>query len=158
MPPALLRGFARDWEIRVPVVFDDGYACNGLFLDIVPEAGAVLNGVLIPVTEEEAEMLSLREAQYDTLDVTRLVQAPVSPGIKVVVFSGRTEYRRDSPGVQSFRPRSYRELVEAAALTRGAEFLEQFHATTHQITGREYEGGYRFADPHQELAARPVIR
>lgn len=156
MPLALLHGFARDWEIRVPIVFDDGHACNGQFLDISPQPDATVNGVLIPVTEGELEMLSRREAQYDAVEVGARIQPALAPGAKVLAFQGRHEFRRDTPQVASYRPYSYRSLVETAVLSRGEDFLAQFHAMTKPATVNEYQGGYRFADPAQELAARPL--
>lgn len=157
MPLALLRGYARDWEIRVPIVFEDGHACNGQFLDICPQPEASVNGVLIPVTETELRMLAGREAQYDAVEVGSLIQSPVQSAARVIAFQGRAEFRRDTPQVPSFRPSSYRTLVEAAALSRGEDFLAQFRTLTKPVQVGEYAGSYRFADPAQELAARPPV-
>lgn len=157
MPIGLLHEYSRDWEIRVPIIFEDGYACNGLFLDIAPQRGALINGVLIPVTEAELGMLMRREAQYDAVEVADLVQSSVPSGASIIAFQGRPEFRRDTAQMPSFRPRIYRALVEAAVSTRGEDFLAQFHATTRRISGVEYEGNYRFADLAQELATRPPL-
>ncbi len=158
MPIALLHDYARDWEIRVPIVFADGRACNGRFLDIAPAAGAMVNGVLIPVTEAEVEVLGRREAQYDAVDVSAQIQGPLSAQATVIVFRGRAEFRRDTSNKPSVRPENYRRLVEAAAATRGEEFFAQFRATTKELAGTDYRGKYQFADLEQELAARPPIR
>lgn len=155
MPLALLHGYARDWEIRVPIIFDDGIACNGQFLDISPQPDASVNGVLIPVSDQELAMLTRREAQYDAVEVGDRIQSAVAPAARVIAFRGRAEFRRDTPQVPSFRPRSYRSLVETAVRSRGADFLAQFHSLTKPAAVNEYQGGYRFADPAQEIAARP---
>lgn len=56
-----LRGYRRKFNIPV-----SGY----LYLNIIPEAGAVTCGVLINVSDKELEQLETREVGYKCLDVS----------------------------------------------------------------------------------------
>lgn len=161
LPIALLHQHRRDWEIKIPVVFDDETRCDALFLDVAPRPGSFVNGVLVPVTEREFAVLRTREAQYDAVDVTDLVEvvddAAAAPAPqRVIVFRGMAEHRRPSAaGVTAVVPERYRQMVDAAVATRGHAFVEQFAATTEAPSAPVKAGTYRFANAAQEAATRP---
>lgn len=155
MPVAVLRDYQRDWEIKIPVTFEDGYACDAMFLDVTVLPGFKVNGVLVPVTEEELAAITRREAQYDPVDVTSLIDTAVPVTGTVLVFRGRDEHRRQHSSIPAVVPRRYRELVENAMSTRGTAFAAMFHDSTVPPTGSERSGAYQFTDPRQELATRP---
>ncbi len=66
--PMMLLGFQRKINALV-----NGY----LYLNIVPRSGKWVPGMLIAVTKEELEVLKLREAGYDCVDVTDRIEIPV---------------------------------------------------------------------------------
>ena len=61
------------------------------FLDVVPDPGAAVNGVLAPVTGEDLRTLDRRERNYRRVDVTDLVRPAV--GARVWTFVGRPDAR-----------------------------------------------------------------
>lgn len=69
---AVLRASVQGFRRKMSVPFG-GYA----YLNLVPEAGRVVEGILIPVTEAEFELFSSREEGYDRVDVTPALKDPI---------------------------------------------------------------------------------
>ena len=146
---AHLRDYRRDWGIGVPVVFDDGTRATGAFLDVQADPGSVVLGALLRVSEDELRVLAAREAQYNTVDVTRAIAEEVDGS--VYAFVGRAEHRAGD----RMLPQRYIDLVAAAVSTRGEAYAAEFWATTEPADLPRRDGTYRFADPDQERATRP---
>lgn len=101
-------------------------------------------------------MLTRREAQYDPVDVTELIDTSATINGRVLVFRGRAEHRWQRSNTPAVVPQRYRELIEEAMATRGVVFAQMFRTLTAQPTGAERAGANQFADPAQEAAARPL--
>ena len=63
--PATLPGYKRRMNLRYK---------DHLFLNIVPREDSAVDGLLIPVNENELETLKIREQGYDCVDVTELLK------------------------------------------------------------------------------------
>ena len=159
LPAARLNGYRRDFGIGVPVAFDDGLRCIARFLDVQPAGDGSVLGALVHVTDAEFAVLATREAQYDAVDVTELIDV-VGPGGAaiaidgpVIAFSGRAEHRR--AGAEDVLPQRYLDMVSEAVASRGAGFAAEFWQSTLAAELPRHSGSYRFADPAQEQATRP---
>lgn len=156
-----LGGYRRDWEIAIPVIFDDEYEANALFLDVQPTADSFVNGVLLQVSADELAILAAREAQYDTIEVTANIRYTENTGAvdplasQVFTFCGKPQHRTGATAGECVLPARYHRLVTDAVASRGSEFEAEFWASTAPVTAPLREGGYRFSNPAQELATRP---
>ena len=54
---------------------------NHLYLNIVPREDSYVEGVLVPVTESELELLKVREIGYECVDVTANIVEPVDGAV-----------------------------------------------------------------------------
>ena len=143
--PAVLRGFRRCWDVamdneqRIPgyKVFVDPEsgeqpAVFVTFLNIRPEPGAWVNGVLVPVPASELGSLDARERNYERQDVTRYVDADLEGRIWAYVGSGagRQRYRTGRARGTAVISAEYLAHVEAGFASFGTPMLEQFRLTT----------------------------
>lgn len=148
---AVLLDHQRDWEIRIPVrSLVLKVELDALFLDLVPRAGAYVNGAILPATDDDIQRLAHREAQYELVDVSAQVIAPIPA--RVVTFRGRAEHRHSRDGIRCAVPERYREWVGRTVAARGPVFAERFAATTCPPAADAFPGEYTFADPAQAAA------
>ena len=143
--PAELRGFRRGWDVamdnekRIPgyKVFVDPKsgeqpAVFVTFLNIRPDPGGSVNGVLMPVPASELGSLDARERNYDRRDVTSHVDADVDGRIWAYVGSaaGRERYTTGLARGTAVVSSEYVEHVEAGFASFGRQMLERFRLTT----------------------------
>jgi hypothetical protein len=139
-PPLRLPGHNRRWSTirnnhRVEKSFapasGDGEIEWVLGLNLEPAPGAEgPNGVLVEVSEAEAERLDLREMRYRRVDVTEA--AGDGHGFdRVIAFAAREEHLASSPPpAGAVIIASYLETVEAAFDALGPGQLDLFRETT----------------------------
>ena len=143
--PAALHGFRRCWDVamdneeRIPgyKAFVDPESGEQppvfvTFLNIQPEPGAWINGVLMPVHASELGSLDARERNYDRHDVTSCVDAGVDGRIWAYVGSGggRRRYRTGRAQGTAVVSAEYLAHVEAGFASFGTRMLEHFRLTT----------------------------
>ncbi len=140
--PAVLHGYERVWQLVVPLAFDadpNRAARPGVFLDIAIAPGAGCLGAVFSVSPDELARLDRREAEYDRLDVTRLIDPP--PAQTVYAYRGRPAHTR--PPADAVIPRRYWRLVEDAAARYGPAFARRFAASTRPTRLPLADGHYR---------------
>lgn len=66
--PGVLPGYKRRMNLRYE---------EHVFLNIVPREDSAVDGLLIPITEDELELLKEREEGYDCVDITSLLREKI---------------------------------------------------------------------------------
>lgn len=141
--PARLLGHARRFGVAMDNAVDlPGYkhylrrdgtrpAVHVAFLDVAPEPGAHVTGVLLDVEPAELPAIDARERNYRREDVTHAV--PGAPG-RVWCYRGTPDARRrlfHARGRESaVVHRGYAAAVEGAFATLGGRALAAYRATT----------------------------
>jgi cation transport regulator ChaC len=139
--PARLVGWRRRWTLcRDNLTSEKTFALAdgtvppyvlGLNLERDSEcAGA--NGVLIELSEDEAQRLDIREIRYDRVDVTADVRLPdANPGFdSVFTYTARSDrYAAEAPA-RAVVMATYLSAVEAAFAALGPAELGRFRETT----------------------------
>jgi cation transport regulator ChaC len=140
--PARLEGWQRKWQLHIDGCYgENGDVCTVVFLDITPaENGRSMNGILLPVSDEELERLDQRERHYNRTDVTHLI----SPGVDGVVYTyiGKDDCNRPPEG--SFVMAYYEQVVADALELWGTEFAGEYHETTIPHEFQLHHGEYRW--------------
>jgi cation transport regulator ChaC len=105
------------------------------------EACAGANGVLIEITEAEADRLDLREMRYDRIDVTAEVAVPSSgpAPARVIAYTAKPEHHAPVPPPDAVVIAEYVRTVHAAFTELGREHIACFHATTDEPPGEPAE-------------------
>ena len=138
-----LEGFRRAWEVAMDNTVDlPGYkyyrAPDGTrpavfvaFLDIVETVGSSVNGMCLPVAEEDLFKLDAREQNYDRVEVTHLVSPALGRTWTYVGSSeGRERLQRGRTTSSAVIARSYRDQVLNAFAILAPEESARFEATT----------------------------
>lgn len=138
--PARLRGWRRRWTVcrdnlaseKTFALADGSVPPYVLGLNLEPEEDCTANGVLIELTESEADRLDLREVRYDRVDVTGAAASAegATPGYTVITYVAKPERYAPSPPAGAVVMATYLSTVEAAFAALGDGELERFRATT----------------------------
>jgi gamma-glutamylcyclotransferase (GGCT)/AIG2-like uncharacterized protein YtfP len=140
-----LPGYRRRWQVAMDNSLDlPGYkyyvdAATGerpaafvTFVDLAPDAGSSVNGVVFPVEPQALPVLDDRERNYER----RVVTGPFSAELdgRVWAYFGRAEARRRYERGRSARTavvsRPYRDLLREGFAELGTDELARFAAST----------------------------
>lgn len=152
MTPVTLEGYFRRWRTKENLWFDQIKAIKtGIFLDLDCHDSMHVNGVLIDITLSELNQLKLREKNYDCLDVSEHIATHIAASsLRVFTFVAKKEYLLRETDHDAYIPMEYINLVETGCKEFGDDFLNEYHATTEDITLHTVmPGHYRFVDPIQ---------
>lgn len=134
---ARLRGWRRRWTIyRDNVTSEKTFALPdgsippfvvGLNIERDPDCEGA-NGVLIEVTQHEAERLDVREMRYDRIDVT--TEVDVAGFDRVIAYTAKVAHHAPEAPPGAIVIAEYVRTVEAAFDALGAGQLDAFRETT----------------------------
>jgi hypothetical protein len=142
-----LVGFRRGWDIAMDnAVTIPGYkyyvdarsrrrpdVCV-TFINLYPDRNAAVNGVAVPMSEEELLRLDERERNYERVEVTDGIRPP--PTGRVWTYRGdeeaRERYRRASASGGAVVSREYYAAVLASFRELGDAEMERFWRSTDQ--------------------------
>lgn len=134
-----LDGWRRTWDLAMPnttiAAEDDegGFVPARIaYLDIRPEPGTLLVGVLFVVTPDELTAFDRREWIYRRVDVTRDLRGVRLAGGSAFAYVGLPEHAwRGAPTTRELAIRgSYVALVDEAVRRRGPAFREAYERST----------------------------
>ncbi len=138
-----LRDHMRDWSVAMDnrrslpgykYYTLDGQrpVCHVAFLTVVPEPGAAVNGVALPVTEASLAAYDDRERNYERVDVTDLIVPTLPRRVWTYVASaaGRRRYERARDEGLGVVRRGYVDAVQEGFAALGQDQLARYHAST----------------------------
>jgi cation transport regulator ChaC len=102
------------------------------FLDIVPESGARVNGVLFEVSHDQLARLDERERNYQRIEVSQNLSVPVDDDVWVYVGSdaARRRFRRGRRSRRAVISREYYHPVLQDFAHISPEAVKEFTART----------------------------
>jgi hypothetical protein len=102
------------------------------FLNVVGAAGTVVNGVLLPVDEEQLRALDRRERNYERVEVGEQLDEPVEGAVWCYFGSApaRERFERGLARGTAIVDRRYRDAVREGFARLGADALAEFSAST----------------------------
>ena len=137
-----LEGWRRAWDVAMPneTYFTETPSRrmvpdNILYLNISPERGSLLNGVLFVVNQPELEAFDRREWIYTREEVTSQVRGASIPSGEAYVYVGKPEYvmsRVGTPKRAAIRA-SYLKILEAGFARLGATFRTAYEASSDPV-------------------------
>lgn len=142
--PSRLRGYQRVFDVAFPndgsqsdkSYFDDndGRPPFVLFANLAVRPSAVVNGVVVPVSESQLQRLCDRERRYQLTECSDLVDnSSRSEASRVVTFVGAPEFTAPERVDAGVAAKNYVDLMHAGARfwdERHPGFLNDFHMST----------------------------
>lgn len=138
-----LRGYRRVWNVAMDNSVElpdykhylDGGVRAALFvtfLNLAPDAGCAVNGVVFGVAPQELRALDRRERNYERVDVAELLDVALD-GAVWAYFGGELARARFAAGASAGAAvvdRNYLDAVRAGFAGLGAGALAEFDAST----------------------------
>jgi hypothetical protein len=149
-----IKGYERVWNAVESIEFEDGIV-NGVFLNIQKNENSILCGVVIKITEEELEVLKLREKNYSCIIIKK--ESILSKNIDddlIAFMTTKEDKLAKKNDENSFIPLKYTQIVKNALKNYDEEFKENFKQIFENYPFALKAGDYTFTDPIQNKAAR----
>lgn len=153
--PVKIKGFKRVWNALENIKFEDNMEVNGVFLNIQEKKDAILYGVMIKITQEELEILKLREKNYSCIKIKKEDVLSQNAQEDLIAFMTTKEEKIGKVGdINTFIPKKYIQIVNEALKNYDEEFKDNFKETLNNFPFALKDGDYSFTDPIQNKAAR----
>lgn len=149
-----IKGYERVWNAVESIEFEDGIV-NGVFLNIQKNENSILYGVVIKITEEELDVLKLREKNYSCITIKKESILTKNIDDDLIAFMTTKEDKlAKKDDKNSFIPLKYTQIVKNALENYDEEFKQNFKHIFENYPFALKAGDYTFTDPIQNKAAR----
>lgn len=152
--PIRIKGYKRVWNAVESIAFQDEMV-NGVFLNIQKDENSILNGVAIKITQEELEVLKLREKNYSCITIKKdeIIDSTIDSDL-IAFMTTNEEKIAKTEDKNCFIPAKYIDIVKNALENYDDDFKKDFEPTFQNYPFPLKEGIYTFTDPIQNKAAR----
>lgn len=152
--PVKIRGYKRVWNSIESICFEKEIV-NGIFLNIQKDENSYIFGVMIKISEEEFEVLKLREKNYSCITIKKEDIFNQNLDEDLIAFMTTKEDKIAKIGQENcFIPSRYIEIVKEGVKNFSKEFQDNFEDIFSNFPFEIKEGIYTFSDPIQNQAAK----
>ena len=152
--PVKIRGYKRVWNSIESICFEKEIV-NGIFLNIQKDENSYIFGVMIKISEEEFEVLKLREKNYSCVTIKKESVINQKLDDDLIAFMTTKEDKIAKIGQENcFIPSRYIEIVKEGVKNFSKEFQDNFEDIFSNFPFEIKEGIYTFSDPIQNKAAK----
>ena len=152
--PVKIRGYKRVWNSIESICFEKEIV-NGIFLNIQKDENSYIFGVMIKISEEEFEVLKLREKNYSCVTIKKESVINQKLDDDLIAFMTTKEDKIAKIGQENcFIPSRYIEIVKEGVKNFSKEFQDNFEDIFSNFPFEIKEGIYTFSDPIQDQAAK----
>lgn len=152
--PVKIRGYKRVWNSIESICFEKEIV-NGIFLNIQKDENSYIFGVMIKISEEEFEVLKLREKNYSCVTIKKESVINQKLDDDLIAFMTTKEDKIAKIGQENcFIPSRYIEIVKEGVKNLSKEFQDNFEDIFSNFPFEIKEGIYTFSDPIQNQAAK----
>ncbi|MGJ0316569.1 hypothetical protein NG754_08565 [Aliarcobacter cryaerophilus] len=149
-----IRGYKRVWNSIESICFEKEIV-NGIFLNIQKDENSYIFGVMIKISEEEFEVLKLREKNYSCITIKKEDIFNQNLDEDLIAFMTTKEDKIAKIGQENcFIPSRYIEIVKEGVKNFSKEFQDNFEDIFSNFPFEIKEGIYTFSDPIQNQAAK----
>ena len=152
--PVKIRGYKRVWNSIESICFEKEIV-NGIFLNIQKDENSEIFGVIIKISEEEFEVLKLREKNYSCITIKKEDIFNQNLDEDLIAFMTTKDDKIAKIGQENcFIPSRYIEIVKEGVKNFSKEFQDNFEDIFSNFPFEIKEGIYTFSDPIQNQAAK----
>lgn len=152
--PVKIRGYKRVWNSIESICFEKEIV-NGIFLNIQKDENSYIFGVMIKISEEEFEVLKLREKNYSCVTIKKEDAFNQNLDEDLIAFMTTKDDKIAKIGQENcFIPSRYIEIVKEGVKNFSKEFQDNFEDIFSNFPFEIKEGIYTFSDPVQNQAAK----
>lgn len=154
--PVKIKGYERVWNAIESIQFEEeNESINGVFLNIKKNENSTLYGVMIEISDEELEILKLREKNYSCITIKKEDVLSFEAKDDLIAFMTTREDKLAKIGDKNcFIPFKYTQIVKEALNNYDEDFKKDFEKIFENYPFVLKNGNYTFTDPIQNKAAR----
>lgn len=154
-----VEGYDKVWNSIEFIHFDDKKEVNGVFLNLKKDKNQKTNGILIKVTDEELEMLKLREKNYSCITIKASCVKDMILEDDIIAFMTTNEEKIAKENSENcFIASKYIDLITSSFDVYSDEFVIEYKKCLNNLPFLEKDGVYGFCDPLQHKIAREGIK
>lgn len=152
--PVKIRGYKRVWNSIESICFEKEIV-NGIFLNIQKDENSYIFGVMIKISEEEFEVLKLREKNYSCVTIKKEDTFNQNLDEDLIAFMTTKDDKIAKIGQENcFIPSRYIQIVKEGVKNFSKEFQDNFEDIFSNFPFEIKDGIYTFSDPIQNQAAK----
>lgn len=152
--PVKIRGYKRVWNSIESICFEKEIV-NGIFLNIQKDENSYIFGVMIKISEEEFEVLKLREKNYSCVTIKKEDIFNQNLDEDLIAFMTTKDDKIAKIGQENcFIPSRYIQIVKEGVKNFSKEFQDNFEDIFSNFPFEIKDGIYTFSDPIQNQAAK----
>lgn len=156
--PVKIKGYERVWNALESIQFEEEKV-NGVFLNIQKNENSTLYGVVIEISQEELEILKLREKNYSCITIKSSDVINKVFDTDLIAFMTTNEEKLAKVGdTNTYIPTKYIDVVKEALKNYDDDFVKGFEKTFTNYPFILKEGSYIFTDPVQNKVAREGMK
>ena len=138
-------------------LFIDKTRVNGVFLNLEKNPNSSTNGVIIKITNEELELLKLREKNYACIRI-KAENADIDLDSDIVAFMTiKEENLAKKEDKNCFIPSKYIDILTNAFPAYSDAFVNEYRKCLEDYPFLLKEGTYTFSDPIQNKFAKEGV-
>lgn len=154
--PVNINGYEKIWNSIEHIQFD-GINVNGVFLNLKKDENSSTNGVVVKITDEELELLKLREKNYTCITIPASA-ANIELDSDMVAFMTTNEEKIAKVGDEScFIPENYIKILTDSFEFYDKQFVMEYKKCLDNYPFSLMQGVYKFSDPVQNKFAKQGV-
>jgi len=155
--PVNVKGYEKVWNSIEHIEFN-GVNVNGVFLNLKEDKNAITNGVVVKITDEELEMLKLREKNYSCITIPAS-NADIELDSDMIAFMTTNEEKIAKQDDNTcFIPAKYIDLLTTPFEFYSEEFVIEYKKCLDDLPFPLMNGTYKFSDPVQNKFAKQGVK
>jgi len=156
--PVYVNGYEKVWNSIEHIQFDE-QDVNGVFLNLKKDDSATTNGVVVKITDEEFEILKLREKNYSCISIKKEQVTNVKLDEDLVAFMTTNTQKIAKAGDETcFIPTKYVDILTSSFEFYNDEFVNDYKKCLIDLPFTLKEGTYKFSDPIQNKFAKEGVK
>lgn len=154
--PVTVKGYEKTWNSIEHIQFD-GVDVNGVFLNLKKGDDLSTNGVVVKITDEELELLKLREKNYTCITIPASA-ANINLDSDMIAFMTTNEEKIAKVGDEScFIPANYIKILTDSFEFYDEAFVNEYKKCLENYPFSLMQGVYKFSDPVQNKFAKQGV-
>lgn len=157
--PVSIKAYKKVWNSIENIAFEDGKEVNGVFLNLEKDENSSTNGVVIKISNDEFEVLKLREKNYSYITIKASDIIGVNLQEDVIAFMTTNEEKIAKKGDDNcFIASKYIDILTDAFKNYDVDFVNEYKKSLQDFPFPIKEGKYSFSDPIQNKIAREGLK
>ncbi len=157
--PVRLKGYKKVWSSIETIKFEDNKDIKGVFLNLQVDKNSFSTGVVIKITNEELELLKLREKNYSCITIKKECVLNKNLEDDLISFMTTKEDKLAKSGdTDSLIPAKYIDILTSAFTFYDKSFIEEYKKEVlENFPFSLKKGTYSFSDPTQNKFAKEGV-